>query len=147
MFTSAARLAILAAVLAFGAAGIALAATGLGLPFVIGASLAAVAAGLVMYAAARATPAPDRSRELGLQARLDEYRTAVATLRHDIRGALSPALMMSDRLLGHADPAVQRSGQAVVRSVERATSLLAANRQLMAEPEADAPAAPAAPPR
>ena len=51
MFKSAARLAILAAVLSFGAAGVALAATGLGLPFVAGASLAAVAAGLVTLSA------------------------------------------------------------------------------------------------
>lgn len=146
MFMSAARLAILAAALSFGAAGIALAATGVGVPFIGGAVLAAAAAGLVMYAAARTAPPPDRSVEAALQARLDGYRAAVATLRHDIRGALSPALMMSDRLLGHADPAVQRSGQAVVRSVERATAILAANRQLMAEPEPDAPV-PAQPPR
>lgn len=45
-------------------------------------------------------------------------------LRHDLRGALSPALLVADRLTGHADPAVQRSGQIMMRTVERATLLL-----------------------
>ena len=45
-------------------------------------------------------------------------------LRHDIRGALSPALLTADRLLTHADPAVQRAGDVVVRAVERAAALL-----------------------
>lgn len=46
-------------------------------------------------------------------------------LRHDIRGALSPALLTADRLLVHQDPAVQRAGDIVVRAVERASALLA----------------------
>ena len=46
-------------------------------------------------------------------------------LRHDIRGALSPALLMADRLLGNADPGVKRAGEIVVRSVDRAALLLA----------------------
>ena len=45
-------------------------------------------------------------------------------LRHDIRGALSPALLTADRLLTHSDPAVQRAGDIVVRAVERAAALL-----------------------
>ena len=45
-------------------------------------------------------------------------------LRHDIRGALSPALLTADRLLTHTDPAVQRAGDVVVRAVERAAALL-----------------------
>jgi hypothetical protein len=45
-------------------------------------------------------------------------------LRHDIRGALSPALLTADRLLTHGDPAVQRAGDIVVRAVERAAALL-----------------------
>ena len=46
-------------------------------------------------------------------------------LRHDIRGALSPALLMADRLLGNADPAVKRAGEIMVRCVDRAALLLA----------------------
>ncbi len=52
--------------------------------------------------------------------RLESHRR----LRHDIRGALSPALLTADRLLTHADPAVQRAGDIVVRAVERAAALL-----------------------
>ena len=37
--------------------------------------------------------------------------TQTATLRHDIRGILSPALLTADRLLNHADPAVKRAGR------------------------------------
>lgn len=45
-------------------------------------------------------------------------------LRHDIRGALSPALLTADRLLTHTDPAVQRAGNIMVNAVERAADLL-----------------------
>ena len=133
------RLAILAAVLAFGATGVAVALTGLGVPFLLGAVGAAIAAGLVLYAAmaqlARAAPRQTPA-EAALLQQIEEYRAATAVLRHDLRGVLSPALMMSDRLVNHADPAVQRAGQAVVRSVERATTLLASNRVLFAaDPE------------
>ena len=55
----------------------------------------------------------------------------VRALRHDIRGALSPAMLIADRLLAHDDPAVRRCGDVVLRSVERAVDLLA-----------DAPATP-----
>ena len=39
---------------------------------------------------------------------------------------------MSDRLLNHADPTVQRAGSAVVRSIERATGVLSESRAFMA---------------
>ena len=129
------RLAILAAVLAFGAVGATIGLTGLGVPFIVAALVAAVAAGLVQFAALRGQPEPDRSAEIALTASMESYRAATAALRHDLRGVMSPALMMSDRLLNHADPAVQRAGQAVVRSIERATTLLSAHREtLTAEP-------------
>jgi hypothetical protein len=46
-------------------------------------------------------------------------------LRHDIRGALSPALLTADRLLANRDPAVQRAGDIIVRAVEKVAALLA----------------------
>jgi len=46
-------------------------------------------------------------------------------LRHDIRGALSPALLTADRLLANRDPAVQRAGDIIVRAVEKVSALLA----------------------
>lgn len=46
-------------------------------------------------------------------------------LRHDLRGALSPALLTADRLINHDDPKVRRAGEIMVKSVDRASSLLA----------------------
>ena len=154
------RLSILAAAAAFGAVGAALAMWGAGLPFLLAALVAAALAGLVQYAALRTrppapvptpTPAPaEPDPQAAMRAKLDEYRAHTAMLRHDLRGVLSPALMMSDRLLNHADPAVQRAGAAVVRSIERATELLASSREIMQAPASLPPVAdppPAAAPR
>jgi hypothetical protein len=52
-----------------------------------------------------------------------------------LRGILSPALLMADRLLAHDDPAVKRAGEVIARTVERATARL----------EPPAPVSPAAP--
>lgn len=59
---------------------------------------------------------------------LRELRAQVASLRHDVRGMLSPALLVADRLSEHADPAVRRAGQTVIRTVERVTARLAETR-------------------
>lgn len=132
---AAVSLALLTAALALGTIGIALALVGVGVPFVLAALLPAAAAGLVQYAAMRALLAKSAGSETeavrGMQQQMEEYRAAVAAMRHDLRGILSPALMMSDRLLCHADPTVQRAGQAVVRSIERATTALSANRETL----------------
>ncbi len=45
-------------------------------------------------------------------------------LRHDLRGALSPALLMVDRLLSSSDPSIRRAGEMTLRAVERASALL-----------------------
>ena len=58
-------------------------------------------------------------------------------MRHDLRGAMSPVLLVADRLIAHADPAVKRSGDIMVRTVERALTLL--------EPPGPASAAPSPP--
>ena len=132
------RLSVLAAAMAFGATGATLALVGLGIPYLAAAGGCGVAAGLVMYAALAATARPPvaSAGEPRLQQELHDYRAHTAALRHDLRGVLSPALMMSDRLLNHADPGVQRAGHAVVRSIERATALLADSKGLMAPPGA-----------
>ncbi len=64
-------------------------------------------------------------------------RDALSALRHDLRGILSPALLMSDRLIAHPDPAIQRAGDVILRTVERATARL--------EPSANAAATDTAP--
>jgi len=47
-------------------------------------------------------------------------------LRHDLRGVLSPALLVSERLLINPDPKVQRVGTLMVQTVEKASALLSA---------------------
>lgn len=115
---------------AFAACGLALALLGLGLPYVIGAALSGLCASLLIYSLGRYSqarvpglselePVIDSTRD-----RLVTLERDMSTLRHELRGALSPALMVSDRLLRNDDPLVRRAGDAVVRSIERATALL-----------------------
>lgn len=108
--------------------------------------VAAVAAGVVVQlglAAFVVRPLRDqgaalREREAALhervllagqgQARLAELEAATATLRHDLRGILSPSLMMADRLLDHADPKIRRVGEVMVQTVERCSERLGQTR-------------------
>ncbi len=41
---------------------------------------------------------------------------------HDIRGALSPAMLMTERLESHADPAVRDIAEAISRAMDQATA-------------------------
>jgi hypothetical protein len=54
---------------------------------------------------------------------------AITKLRHDLRGILSPAMLTADRLAAHADPAVQRAGMVVMKTVERAAARLDETKQ------------------
>ena len=74
-----------------------------------------------------------RSTELALAHRTEQQRR----LRHDVRGLLSPILLTADRLVNHSDPAVQRSGAILVRTVERATGLLTEPVAVGSNPPAD----------
>ena len=62
------------------------------------------------------------------QAELAALRAQVSGLKHDVRGILSPALLVSDRLLSHEDAQVRRAGDVVVRTVERAAARLSEAR-------------------
>lgn len=130
----------LGAALAFAAVFLSLALAGGGLPLWLAALIAAACVGLVLRAFDLPRPGSSAAspEAEALRARLDSYRAEVSALRHDLRGVLSPAMMMTDRLLSHEDPAVQRAGAAVVRSIERATALLASNKGAMATPDAPA---------
>jgi hypothetical protein len=55
----------------------------------------------------------------------EDWNRQISLLRHDLRGILSPAMLIADRLLAHDDPAVQRAGELVNRTVERAAARLA----------------------
>jgi signal transduction histidine kinase len=56
--------------------------------------------------------------------RLAALGTVVAKVSHDVRGVLTPVLLQADRLGKHADPSVRRTGESLVRAVERAIDLV-----------------------
>jgi len=60
--------------------------------------------------------------------RLAELEAATASLRHDLRGMLAPALLVTDRLLSHSDPKIVRAGETIVKAVRRAEERLAATK-------------------
>jgi hypothetical protein len=45
-------------------------------------------------------------------------------LGHDLRGILSPAMMVAERLENHPDPAISRAGTLILESLDRAVALL-----------------------
>lgn len=65
----------------------------------------------------------DLRAALWRNARLAALGTAMAQVSHDLRGILSPALLVADTLREHSDPAIRRAGDMVVRVVDRATNL------------------------
>lgn len=102
---------------------------------VAGAMLAAaVLLGRLRAARAMAQALQMKLDEAGAaQASLADLRSHLSGLRHDIRGILSPALLVADRLVGHQEPGVRRAGDVMVRTVERAVTRLA-ETQLDQEP-------------
>ena len=121
------RISLIGAGSAFGACGAVLALMGIGAPFLLAAVAMSACVGLVLYGAMpRPAPAASDPAAAIAQARAEAIEKQAAGLRHDIRGALSPALIMSDRLIESTDPGVRRAGEAVIRSIERAAALLAA---------------------
>lgn len=60
---------------------------------------------------------------LNQKARLAALGAAVAKINHDLRGALSSALVVSDRLEVSEDPEVQKLAPTVIASIERAVTL------------------------
>jgi hypothetical protein len=67
--------------------------------------------------------------EDAVQSRVEELERLVSKLRHDLRGAMSPAALIADRLRQHSDPAVQRSGKTIGLVVERVLAILDATCQ------------------
>lgn len=57
------------------------------------------------------------------KAHLAALGTAVAKINHDLKGILSSALLVSDRLEGSRDPAVRRLAPTLITSIERAAAL------------------------
>jgi hypothetical protein len=65
------------------------------------------------------------------QSRVEELEQLVSELRHDLRGAISPAALIADRLRQSNDPAVQRSGKTIGIVVERVLAILEATCQVV----------------
>jgi hypothetical protein len=62
--------------------------------------------------------------DTALRARVTALEASITELRHDLRGILSPAMLVADRLLMNADPSVKRAGEVMVRCVEQAAKRL-----------------------
>jgi len=45
-------------------------------------------------------------------------------LGHDLRGLLSPAMMVAERLQNNPDPAIQKSGTLILESLDRAVAAI-----------------------
>ena len=99
-----------------------------------GAALGALAAWawmrprLIAHGAQVATLRAQLAEAGAAQVRLAEVQAQLAKLRHDVRGILSPAMLVSDRLLTHEEAQVRRAGEVVVHAVERASARLAETR-------------------
>jgi hypothetical protein len=65
------------------------------------------------------------------QSRVEELERLVSELRHDLRGAISPAALIADRLRQSNDPALQRSGKTIGIVVERVLAILDATTQIV----------------
>ncbi|HVC59453.1 MAG TPA: hypothetical protein VND19_03680 [Acetobacteraceae bacterium] len=63
------------------------------------------------------------------QSRVRDLEQLVSELRHDLRGAVSPAVLIADRLRQNNDPAVQRSGKTIGVVVDRVLAILEATCQ------------------
>jgi hypothetical protein len=66
-----------------------------------------------------------RDQAAGAQVHLSDMQAQLSVLRHDLHGILSPALLSADRLTSSEDPAIRKTGEIVIRTVERATARLA----------------------
>ena len=48
-----------------------------------------------------------------------QLEALVSSLRHDLRGVITPASLIGDQLRKHSDPAVQRAGTRIGETVRR----------------------------
>ena len=59
------------------------------------------------------------------EARVQAHERELSRLRHDLRGILSPALLLADRLSMSDDPIAKRTAEAMISTIERAEQALA----------------------
>jgi hypothetical protein len=77
--------------------------------------------------------------EQSADARLEQLERLVRTLRHDLRGLITPALLTADRLKMNSDPSIQRSGIVIATVVERIIVRLNATYDLVPQRVRQAP--------
>jgi len=65
------------------------------------------------------------------QDRIEQLEKLVATLRHDLRGVITPAALIADRLRNSSDPSIQRSAARITDVVERILSRLNATYEIV----------------
>jgi len=75
------------------------------------------------------------------QPRVEVLERLVSELRHDLRGAISPAALIADRLRQNADPGIQRSGRTIGLVVDRVLAILDATCATV-PPRSSEPAGP-----
>ena len=90
----------------------------------VGACEAVAMAGAAFVLTRLASPAAAIPSPPGAAGKEAVRQEAHRKLRHDIRGALSPALLTADRLLMHKEPAIQRAGDIMVQAIEKTAALL-----------------------
>ena len=65
------------------------------------------------------------------EARIAVLERLVASVRHDVNGALTPALMVADRLRSSPHKEVQVAAEKIGASILRVTSITKATRDLV----------------
>lgn len=63
--------------------------------------------------------------------RIEALERLVSSLRHDLRGLVTPAALIADRLRQSGDPDVQRSAERITGVVERVIVTLNATYELV----------------
>ena len=80
---------------------------------------------LVRHISQRApAPAPIPAGVAEAADKLHVLEAKTSSLRHDLRGILSPAYLTAERLLTHADPQAKRAGEMMIKTIERASARL-----------------------
>jgi hypothetical protein len=64
-------------------------------------------------------------------ARVERLETEISGMRHDVRGALSPAMIMADMIRSHSEPRVAKAAQTITAALDRAVKRLKDTQDLV----------------
>jgi hypothetical protein len=73
----------------------------------------------------------DEHHAVGEPERIAQLEALVSSLRHDLRGVITPAALIGDQLRKNGDPAVQRAGGRIGETVRRVLEKLDATYELV----------------